>query len=115
VQHNPPRPWQEGAATWLSFGSGSAWTNPGGDFEGIPSSSALLAQDEPAWSTGVEWDVLGDAQAFHADGDTNSGWLLKDSSESRGTEVYVHCFASRRPASLTEEPVPILIVEYCIE
>lgn len=67
---------QTGDATWLfRFFPGSAWTNPGGDFN--PSASASLAVGAGAAFTWTSTQLAADVQDMAANPAANFGWLIR--------------------------------------
>jgi hypothetical protein len=110
VAQGSNRSWVEGQVTWQQYKTGSNWTASGGDFVAAPSDSEPVSGSAAA-GTVVLFQVLADAQSFHATPATNYGFLIKDSQEpalNSGEHVY---FATRENAAVDSQPK--LVLTYC--
>jgi spore coat protein A len=96
-----------GAATWLSaiHNQAPAWGTPGGDYNGTASSSTVVADETPVWSTTPA--MVSDVQDWLDTPGTNFGWILKDSETASTTALR---FDSREGAI-----APSLVVEFDLD
>ncbi len=82
------RPWDVGAATWLSATQGTSWQQPGcagmQDREQLPVSTVTATTDGMIYT----WDVTQLARQWAADPASNHGVLLQASSDSGGGYWY---------------------------
>lgn len=100
------RSWNETETTWNNAASTTAWSTAGGDFVPTPTDTETLTWTGTLqWSS---WDVTSDVQAMVSGSTTNSGWLLKDTSEDT-SEAYWY-FSSREGNA-----PPYLYLEYTLE
>lgn len=100
---------QLGDATWLhTFYTDSFWMNPGGDFAGVASASAVVGGVGFYTWTGA--GLIDDVQTWLDAPATNFGWaILGDESESRTTKRYntsENGNASQRPMLTINYEIP---------
>ncbi len=77
--HRITRSWTEAGATWQRTDGTTPWSTPGGDFVSAPTATTTISWDGVlSWHA---WDVTSDVAAFVGGTQTNSGWLLKDTTE----------------------------------
>ncbi len=97
-----------GDATWVhTFFDSSTWTNPGGDFDGTASASAVISGlGDVTW--GSTSDLVADVQAWlDAPGD-NFGWLLLgDETKSASARKFGSREASSNGPQLTISYTPV--------
>lgn len=83
------RSWIENEVTWNRYLSGNLWDNPGGDYNVVPSASAVLPYTLPVW---VTWDVT-DILRYQRMLGEDFSVLVKDSVENyepRSSVDFVH-------------------------
>ena len=98
-----------GDVTWLHTSYDTAlWSQPGGDFDAVPSSDAIVA-DAPLQVWPATPELLADLQSWLDDPASNHGWLLRGNEAVPSTAKR---FTSREGADPLARPQ--LFIEYTL-
>ncbi len=79
--HRVTSSWTESGSTWNSRNGTNNWTTAGGDFNATATASATTGTTSGVW---LSWTVTSDLTGGNW---ASNGWLVKDSSESGGTNA----------------------------
>src|SRR5262249_26760612 len=98
--HRVTRAWSETTSTWNVASTGNNWTTAGGDF--VAGATATTSVSSGPSGMSFSWNVLTDVTAFVYGTQTNSGWVVKDETESSGNQSFT--FGSKDNATASFRP-----------